>query len=35
MMEGIRLGTIEAITAPAEFYVAVDPRYQAIAMTGL
>jgi len=35
MMEGIRLGTIEAIIAPAEFYVAVDPRYQAIAMTGL
>jgi len=35
MMEGIRLGTIEAITAPAEFYVAVDPRYQAIAMTGI
>ena len=35
MMEGIRLGTIEAIIAPAEFYVAVDPRYQAIAMTGI
>ena len=35
MMEGIRLGTIEAIIAPAEFYVAVDPRYQAIAMTSL
>jgi TRAP-type C4-dicarboxylate transport system substrate-binding protein len=35
MMEGIRLGTIEAIVAPAEFYVAVDPRYQAIAMSGL
>jgi len=31
MMEGIRLGTIEAIIAPAESYVAVDPRYQAIA----
>jgi TRAP-type transport system periplasmic protein len=35
MMEGIRLGTIEAITAPAEFYVAADPRYQALAMAGL
>ena len=35
MMKGIRLGTIEAIPVPAEFYVAVDPRYQAIAMTGL
>jgi len=35
MMEGIRLGTIEAIIAPFEFYVAVDPRYQAMAMAGL
>ncbi len=35
MMEGIRLGTIEAIVAPAEFYVAADPRYQALAMAGL
>jgi TRAP-type transport system periplasmic protein len=35
MMEGIRLGTIEAIIAPAEFYVAADPRYQALAMAGL
>lgn len=35
MVEGIRLGTIEAIIAPAEFYGAIDPRYQALAMTGL
>lgn len=35
MLEGIRLGTIEAIVAPAEFYVAADPRYQGLAMAGL
>lgn len=35
MVEGIRLGTIEAIIAPAEFYVAIDPRFQALAMAGL
>src|SRR5262249_19053372 len=35
MIEGIRLGTIEVIVAPAEFYVAVDSRYQALAMGGL
>ena len=35
MIEGIRLGTIEAIVAPAEFYAAVDPHYQALAMSGL
>jgi TRAP-type C4-dicarboxylate transport system substrate-binding protein len=30
MMEGIRLGTIEAIIAPAEFYVAVPTRQASI-----
>jgi len=33
--EGLRLGTIEAATGPAELFVGVDPRFQALAMAGL
>jgi TRAP-type C4-dicarboxylate transport system substrate-binding protein len=33
--EGLRLGTIEAATGPAELFVGVDPRFQGLAMAGL
>jgi TRAP-type transport system periplasmic protein len=33
--EGLRLGTIEAATGPAELFVGADPRFQGIAMAGL
>lgn len=33
--EGLRLGTIEAASGPAELFVGADPRYQALAMAGL
>jgi TRAP-type transport system periplasmic protein len=33
--EGIRLGTIEAATGPAELFVGADPRFQVLAMAGL
>ena len=33
--EGLRLGTIEAAIGPAELFVGVDPRFQALAMAGL
>jgi TRAP-type C4-dicarboxylate transport system substrate-binding protein len=32
--EGLRIGTIEAATGPAELFVGVDPRFQALAMAG-
>ena len=35
MLEGIRLGTVEGILTPSEFYVGADPRYQVLAMPGL
>jgi TRAP-type C4-dicarboxylate transport system substrate-binding protein len=35
MLEGVRLGTIEGLLAPAEFFVGADARYQALAMSGL
>jgi TRAP-type transport system periplasmic protein len=33
--EGLRLGTIEAATGPAELFVGADPRFQGLAMAGL
>ena len=33
--EGIRLGTIEAATGPAELFVGADPRFQGVAMAGI
>jgi TRAP-type transport system periplasmic protein len=33
--EGLRLGTIEAATGPAELFVGADQRFQALAMAGL
>ena len=33
--EGLRLGTIEAASGPAELFVGADPRFQGIAMAGL
>ncbi len=30
ILEGIQLGTIEAFTVPPDFFVGVDPRYQAL-----
>ncbi len=33
--EGLRLGTIEAAIGPAELFVGIDPRFQALAMAGL
>jgi TRAP-type C4-dicarboxylate transport system substrate-binding protein len=35
MLEGLRLGTVEGLIAPAEFYAGADSRYQGLAMTGL
>jgi TRAP-type C4-dicarboxylate transport system substrate-binding protein len=34
-IEGVRLGNIEAVIAPFEFYVGVDPSFQITSMTGL
>ncbi len=33
--EGLRLGTIEAASGPAELFVGADPRFQGLAMAGL
>lgn len=33
--EGVRLGTIEAASGPAELFVGADPRFQVLAMAGL
>jgi TRAP-type transport system periplasmic protein len=33
--EGVRLGTIEAATGPAELFVGADPRFQVLALAGL
>ena len=33
--EGLRLGTIEGAIGPAELFVGADPRFQALAMSGL
>jgi TRAP-type C4-dicarboxylate transport system substrate-binding protein len=33
--EGLRLGTIEAASGPAELFVGADPRFQGVAMAGL
>jgi TRAP-type transport system periplasmic protein len=33
--EGLRFGTIEAATGPAELFVGADPRFQGLAMAGL
>jgi TRAP-type C4-dicarboxylate transport system substrate-binding protein len=35
MLEGLRLGTVEGLIAPSEFYAGADARYQGLAMTGL
>src|SRR5262245_45659827 len=35
MLSGIRVGTIEGLVGPAELYVGIDTRYQALAMAGL
>lgn len=35
MLSGIRVGSIEGLIGPAELYVGIDPRYQALAMAGL
>jgi TRAP-type C4-dicarboxylate transport system substrate-binding protein len=35
MLEGLRLGTVEALIAPSEFFAGADPRFQGLAMTGL
>ena len=35
MLEGIRLGTVEGLIAPSEFFAGADTRYQGLAMTGL
>ena len=35
MLSGIRVGSIEGLTGPAELYVGIDSRYQALAMAGL
>jgi TRAP-type transport system periplasmic protein len=35
MLEGLRLGTVEALIAPSEFFAGADSRYQGLAMTGL
>ena len=35
MLEGLRLGTVEGLIVPAEFYAGADARYQGLAMTGL
>src|SRR5262249_52556589 len=32
--EGLRLGTIEAASGPAELFVGADPRFQGLAMAG-
>lgn len=34
-VEGLRLGNIQALTAPFEFFVGVDPSFQATSMAGL
>jgi TRAP-type C4-dicarboxylate transport system substrate-binding protein len=34
-LEGLRLGNIEALTGPFEFYVGIDRRFQTTAMAGL
>src|SRR5262245_6969644 len=33
--EGLRLGTIEAASGPAELFVGADPRFQGLGMAGL
>ena len=35
MLEGVRLGNIELLVAPSEFFVGADPRFQVPAMPGL
>ena len=35
MLEGLRLGTVEGLIVPAEFYAGADARYQGLAMSGL
>ncbi|MGE0626954.1 MAG: TRAP transporter substrate-binding protein [Hyphomicrobiaceae bacterium] len=34
-VEGLRLGNIQILTGPFEFYVGIDPRFQTTAMAGL
>jgi TRAP-type C4-dicarboxylate transport system substrate-binding protein len=34
-VEGLRLGNIQALTGPLEFFVGVDPSFQATSMAGL
>ncbi len=35
MLSGLRLGSVEGLIGPAELYVGIDSRYQALAMAGL